>query len=70
MAGRNDVVITAALQAMAQAMQNHPNAGSRSLATFQRENLSVFRGKHDPDGALDLLKEIERIFPVMDFTPA
>ena len=38
MAGRNDVAIAAALQVMAQAMQNQPitdeNVGSRSLATF------------------------------------
>ncbi|XP_058726174.1 uncharacterized protein LOC131597497 [Vicia villosa] len=59
---------------MAQAMQNQlnadENAGSRSLATFQRENPPVFKGTHDPDGALDWLKELERIFRVMDCTPA
>ncbi|XP_058783569.1 uncharacterized protein LOC131658274 [Vicia villosa] len=59
---------------MAQAMQNQPNAnenaGSRSLVTFQRENPPVFKGTHDPDGALDWLKELERIFRVMDCTPA
>ncbi|XP_058727874.1 uncharacterized protein LOC131599593 [Vicia villosa] len=74
MAGRNDAAIAAALEAMAQAMQNQPNAdenaGSRSLATFQRENPPVFKGTHDPDGALDWLKEIERIFRVMDCTSA
>src|ERR1051325_8144756 len=74
MDGRSNASSTAALQAMAQAMQNQPNAdenvGSRSLATFQRENSTVFKGRHDPDGALDWLKEIERIFRVMDFTPA
>ena len=69
MAGRNDVALSAALQAMARAMQNQPNAGSRSLATFQRENPPTFKGKYDPDGALDFLKEIERIFYVMDCTP-
>ena len=40
MEGRIDVAVAAALQAMAQTMQNRPNAdenaGSRSLATFQR----------------------------------
>ncbi|XP_050900594.1 uncharacterized protein LOC127107346, partial [Lathyrus oleraceus] len=46
------------------------DAGSRSLATFQRENPPVFKGKHDPDVALGWLKEIERIFRVMDCTPA
>ncbi|XP_058732846.1 uncharacterized protein LOC131604422 [Vicia villosa] len=59
---------------MAQAMQNQPNADenaeSRSLATFQRENPPVFKGTHDPDGALDWLKELERIFRVMDCTTA
>ncbi|XP_058726044.1 uncharacterized protein LOC131597356 [Vicia villosa] len=74
MAGSNDAAIAAALEAMAQAMQNQPNAdenvGSRSLVTFQRENPSVFKGMHDPDGALDWLKELERIFRVMDCTPA
>ncbi|XP_058725580.1 uncharacterized protein LOC131596861 [Vicia villosa] len=72
MAGRNDAAIAAALEAMAQALANQPNAnenaGSRSLATFQRENPPVFKGKHDPDGALEWLKEIERIFRVMDCT--
>src|ERR1051325_1457785 len=74
MTGRNDAAIGAALEAMAQAMQNQPNAdenvGSRSLANFQRENPPVFKGKHDPDGAFDWLKDIERIFRVMDCTQA
>ncbi|XP_058726068.1 uncharacterized protein LOC131597384 [Vicia villosa] len=73
MAGRNDAAIAAALEAVAQVLANQPNAdenaGSRSLATFQRENPPVFKGKHDPDGALEWLKEIERIFRVMDCTP-
>lgn len=71
--GRNDVLIVAALEVMAQTMQNQnqPNAentGTRSLATFQRENPPVFKGKYNPDGALEWLKEIERIFRVMDYT--
>ena len=74
MAGRNDVALSAALEAMAHAMENHlnanRNAGSRSLATFQRENPPTFKGNCDPDGALDWLNEIERIFRVMDCTPA
>ena len=73
MAGRNDVALAAALEAMAHAMENQLNAdgnvGSRSLATFQRENPHMFKGKYDPDEALDWLKEIERIFRVMDCTP-
>src|ERR1051325_1390836 len=74
MVGRNDVAIAAVLEAMAHALENQLNAGgdagSRSLATFQRENPPVFKGKHDPDGALEWLKEIERIFRVMDCTQA
>ena len=37
---------------------------------LSRENPPTFAGKYDPDGALDWLKEIERIFRVMDCTPA
>ena len=73
MAGRNDTAIAAAFEAMAQVLQNQPNADenveSRSLATFQRENPPTFKGKFDPDGVLDWLKEMERIFRVMDCTP-
>ena len=29
----------------------------------------MFKGKYDPDGALDWLKDIERIFCMMDCTP-
>ena len=57
MAGRNDAALAAALEAMAHAMENQPNddgnAGSRSLATFKRENPPTFKGKYDPEGALD-----------------
>ncbi|XP_058775877.1 uncharacterized protein LOC131650169 [Vicia villosa] len=73
MAGKNDAVIAAALEAMTQALENQPNGGvnaaSCSLATFQRENPHVFKGTHDPDGTLTWLKKIERIFCVMDSTP-
>ncbi|XP_058733518.1 uncharacterized protein LOC131605143 [Vicia villosa] len=72
MAGRNDVAIAAALEAMAQALKHHPNVGekaaSRNLDTFQRENPPIFKGTHDPDGALTWLKEIDKIFRVMDCT--
>ena len=65
MAGRNDAAIAAALAAMAQAVEGQQNAGenagSRSLATFQRENPPTFKGKYNPDGALAWLKEMERI---------
>ncbi|XP_058751789.1 uncharacterized protein LOC131624885 [Vicia villosa] len=73
MAGRNDVVIVAALEAMAQALEHQLNVGenaaSRNLDTFQRENPPVFKGTNDPNGALTWVKEIERIFRVMDCTP-
>src|SRR3954471_10339098 len=73
MAGRNDAAIAAALEAMAQVLESHQHGGesdaSRSLATFQRENPPVFKGTYNPDGALTWLKEIERIFRVMDCTP-
>ncbi|XP_058725806.1 uncharacterized protein LOC131597109 [Vicia villosa] len=73
MTGRNDVAIAATLEAMAQALEHQSNGGenatSRNLATFQRENPPVFKGTHDPDGALTWIKEIERIFHVMDCSP-
>ncbi|XP_058741236.1 uncharacterized protein LOC131613599 [Vicia villosa] len=73
MAGRNDAAITVALEAMAQALEHQPNVGenvvSRNLATFQRENPPVFKGTHVPNDALTRLKETERIFCVMDYTP-
>ena len=30
----------------------------------------MFKGRNDPDGALDWLKELELVFRVMDCTPA
>lgn len=47
---RNDVSLATALGTLAQAMQNQnppnaENARTRSLATFQRENPPVFKGK-------------------------
>ncbi|XP_058784805.1 uncharacterized protein LOC131659664 [Vicia villosa] len=73
MDGRSDVVITTALEAMAQALEHQPNVSenvaSRNLATFQRENPPVFKGTRDLDGVLTWLKEIERIFRVIDCTP-
>ena len=74
MVGRNDVALAASLEAMVHAMENqlntNKNVGSRSLATFQRENSPTFKGKYDPNGALDWFTEIERIFHVMDCTQA
>ncbi|XP_058780627.1 uncharacterized protein LOC131654482 [Vicia villosa] len=48
MAGKNDGAIAATLEAMAQTMQNQPNAGARdeshSLEPFQREDPPTFKG--------------------------
>ena len=41
MDGRNNVVIAAVLQTMAQAMQHQPNDGSHVLETFQRNHLPI-----------------------------
>ncbi|XP_058726492.1 uncharacterized protein LOC131597845 [Vicia villosa] len=70
MPGRKDVEIVVALEVVAQAMPNQPNVGmineSRSLSMFQRENRPTFKGKYYPDVVQEWLKEIERIFRVMD----
>ena len=71
MAGRNDAAIAAALQAVAQAVGQQPNAGAgandgvRMLETFLRNRPPTFKGRYDPDGAQTWLKEVERIFRVM-----
>jgi len=69
MAGRNDAAIAAALQAMAQAVGKQPNVGGndeiRMLETFLRNHPPTFKGRYDPDGAQKWLKEVERIFRVM-----
>jgi len=71
MAGRNDTVIATALQAMAQAVGQQPNVGVgandgvRMLETFLRNHPPTFKGRYDPDGAQTWLKEVERIFWVM-----
>lgn len=42
MAGRNDAAIVAALQVMAQAMQNNNNQNDGSLDKFQKNNPPSF----------------------------
>ena len=64
MAGRNDAALDAVMQAMAQAVQNRPNAGGND--EFRKNKPPTFKGRYDPDGAQVWLKEIERIFRVMD----
>jgi len=71
MAGRNDVVIVAALEVVAQAVGQQPNANAgvnaevKMLETFLRNHPPTFKGRYDLDGAQTWLKEIERIFRVM-----
>jgi len=40
--------------------------GVRKLETFLRNHPPTFKGRYDPDGAQKWLKEIERIFRVME----
>ncbi|AET02961.1 hypothetical protein MTR_8g059490 [Medicago truncatula] len=68
MAGRTDAAIAAALEAIAQAVGQQPQAGNgevRMLETFLRNHPPAFKGMYDPDGAQSWLKEVERIFRVM-----
>ncbi|KEH16968.1 Ty3/Gypsy polyprotein/retrotransposon, putative, partial [Medicago truncatula] len=68
MAGRNDAAIAAALEAIAQVVGQQPAAGNgevRMLETFLRNHPPAFKGRYDPDGAQTWLKEVERIFRVM-----
>jgi len=55
MDGRNVAVIAAALQALAQAVGQQPNAGGndgvRMLETFMRNHPPTFKGRYDLDGA-------------------
>jgi len=72
MVGRNDVALAAALQAMAQVVGQQHNVGGndgvRMLETFLRNHPPTFKGRYDPDGAQTWLKEVERIFRVMQST--
>ena len=70
MAGRNDAAIAAALEVVAQAVGQQPiaNAKARMLETFMRNHPPTFKGRYDPDGAQTWLKEIERVFRVMQCT--
>ncbi|CAL5184130.1 unnamed protein product [Lathyrus oleraceus] len=73
MVGRNDGVIVAALQIVAQAMQNNQNRGNgefRNMGKFQRNSPPTFKGRYVSDGAQDWLKDIEKIFRVIVCTEA
>jgi len=63
---RHDATIVAALQAMAQAMQNNNNQNVVSMEKFQKNNLPTFEGRYNPDGAQSWLRVIEKIFRVMN----
>jgi hypothetical protein len=74
MAGRNDAAVAAALEAVAQAIGQQQNAGAgvnadvRMFEAFLRNHPPTFKGRYDPDGAQTWLKEIERVFRVMQCT--
>ena len=70
MSGRNDAAIAAALEVVAQAVGQQPNANAeaRMLETFLRNHHPTFKGRYDPDGAQTWLKEIERVFRVRQCT--
>jgi hypothetical protein len=74
MAGRNDTAVAAALEAVAQAIGQQQNAGAgvnadvRMLEAFLRNHPPTFKGRYDPDGAQTWLKEVERVFRVMQCT--
>jgi len=74
MAGRNDVAIAAALQAMTQVVGQQPNVGGNDgvcmLETFLRNHSPTFKCRYDHDGAQTWLKEVERIFRVMQCNEA
>ncbi|RHN53603.1 putative cu(2+)-exporting ATPase [Medicago truncatula] len=70
MTGSSDAALVAALEAVAQAVQQQPKVetggdGTRMLETFLRNHPPTFKGRYDPDGAQNWLKEVERIFRVM-----
>jgi len=73
MAGRNDAAIATALEVIAQAVGQQPNANVgandevKMLETFLRNHPPTFKGRYNPDGAQTWLKEIERIFRVMQW---
>ena len=64
MAGRNDAALAATMLVMAQAVRSTPNAGGNE--EFRKNKPPIFKGRYNPDGAQIWLKEIERIFRVMD----
>ena len=72
MAGRNEreQLLTEALNNLAQVMANQGGSGGATmyhgLDRFQRNNPPTFKGGYDPEGARAWLREIEKIFWVME----
>src|SRR3954464_4351697 len=68
--GRNDDAIAEALGMIADVLGGNVNGAvigaDRQLNSFQRNNPPLFKGTHDPEGAQKWLKEIGRIFRVID----
>src|SRR4051812_7148504 len=68
--GRNDDAIEEALGMIAGVLGGNANGArigaDRQLNNFQRNNPPLFKGTHDPNGAQKWLREIERIFQVID----
>src|SRR3954469_13561876 len=69
--GRNDDAIAEALGMIAGVLGGDAVGAwigaNRQLGNFQRNNPPLFKGTHDPEGAQKWLKEIERIFRVIDY---
>ena len=67
MAGRNDRVITDDLQALVRAMETQTSGAAeyQGLDRFQRNNPPAFGGGYDPEGTETWLKEIRKIFRMM-----
>src|ERR1044072_6746386 len=67
---RNDDAIAEALGMLAGVLGGNQQGAvigaDRQLGNFQRNNPPLFKGTHDPEGAQKWLKEIERIFRVID----
>src|SRR3954462_7029403 len=69
--GRNDDALAEALGMIAGVLGGGTVGAEigadRQLGNFQRNNPPLFKGTHDPEGAQKWLKEIERIFRVIDW---
>ncbi|XP_058747219.1 uncharacterized protein LOC131620235 [Vicia villosa] len=66
-------MLAGSLGQMPQANAGNWNADDdeyRALGKFQRKNPPIFEGEHEPDKAQAWLKEIEKIFRVMNCTDA